>query len=191
MHRIWVKHDVTNDRIARPLDRSKGAFDCSQASDLNLQSVQETIVPVFCDRCCCPAQGRFCIPRSYWKTHMINRRNFLQGSGAFAGLSAMGLSGCTRHVTAPMVTGAPALPFYDAVGPIIPIRADMDRIFRITVCTRPFGRRVHGRMWSGSGISLSCITTATVGAAGRFPGGRRMWWSGRCSRREAGSARWR
>ena len=66
---------------------------------------------------------------------MINRRNFLQGSGAFAGLSAMGLSGCTRHVVAPVAptaTGAPALPFYDAVGPIIPIRADMDRIFRIT-----------------------------------------------------------
>ena len=72
---------------------------------------------------------------------MINRRNFLQGSGAFAGLSAMGLSGCTRHVTAPLaplVTSTPAFPFYDAVGPIIPIRADLDRIFRITVCTRPF-----------------------------------------------------
>src|SRR3984957_1454925 len=72
---------------------------------------------------------------------MINRRNFLQGSGAFAGLSAMGLSGCTRHFlppAAPTATSAPALPFYDAVRPIIPIRADMDRIFRITVCTRPF-----------------------------------------------------
>jgi hypothetical protein len=67
---------------------------------------------------------------------MINRRNFLQGSGAFAGLSAMGLSGCARHVTAPvapLVTSTPAFPFYDAVGPIIPIRADTDRIFRITV----------------------------------------------------------
>jgi hypothetical protein len=100
---------------------------------------------------------------------MINRRNFLQGSGAFAGLSAMGLSGCTRRVTAPMATGAPALPFYDAVGPIIPIRADMDRIFRITVCTRPFrpaGPRqdvervgdkfvVHNYGHGGSGWSLS------------------------------------
>jgi hypothetical protein len=100
---------------------------------------------------------------------MINRRNFLQGSGAFAGLSAMGLSGCTRHVTSPMATGAPALPFYDAVGPIIPIRADMDRIFRITVCTRPFrpaGPRqdvervgdkfvVHNYGHGGSGWSLS------------------------------------
>jgi D-amino-acid oxidase len=100
---------------------------------------------------------------------MINRRNFLQGSGAFAGLSAIGLSGCTRRVTAPMATGAPTLPFYDAVGPIIPIRADMDRIFRITVCTRPFrpaGPRqdvervgdkfvVHNYGHGGSGWSLS------------------------------------
>jgi glycine/D-amino acid oxidase-like deaminating enzyme len=67
------------------------------------------------------------------------------------------------------VAGAPALPFYDAVGPIIPIRADMDRIFRITVCTRPFrpaGPRqdvervgdkfvVHNYGHGGSGWSLS------------------------------------
>ena len=33
---------------------------------------------------------------------------------------------------------APALPFYDMPGQIIPIRADVDRIFRITVCLRPF-----------------------------------------------------
>jgi D-amino-acid oxidase len=103
---------------------------------------------------------------------MINRRNFLQGSGAFAGLSAMGLSGCGRHVTAPvapLVTSTPAFPFYDVVGPIIPIRADTDRIFRITVCTRPFraaGPRqdvervgdkfvVHNYGHGGSGWSLS------------------------------------
>jgi D-amino-acid oxidase len=103
---------------------------------------------------------------------MINRRSFLQGSGAVAGLSAMGLSGCTRHVVtpaAPTAAAAPALPFYDAVGPIIPIRADMDRIFRITVCTRPFrpaGPRqdvervgdkvvVHNYGHGGSGWSLS------------------------------------
>src|ERR1700691_5461704 len=103
---------------------------------------------------------------------MINRRSFLQGSGAVAGLTAMGLSGCARHVitpVAPTATSAPALPFYDAVGPIIPIRADMDRIFRITVCTRPFraaGPRqdvervgdkvvVHNYGHGGSGWSLS------------------------------------
>ncbi len=84
----------------------------------------------------------------------------------------MGLSGCARHViapAAPTATSAPALPFYDAVGPIIPIRADTDRIFRITVCTRPFrpaGPRqdvervgdkvvVHNYGHGGSGWSLS------------------------------------
>ena len=78
---------------------------------------------------------------------------------------------CARHVTAPLaplVTSTPAFPFYDAVGPIIPIRADLDRIFRITVCTRPFraaGPRqdvervgdkyvVHNYGHGGSGWSL-------------------------------------
>jgi D-amino-acid oxidase len=59
---------------------------------------------------------------------MMDRRSFLQNSSAFAGLSAMGLAGCARRVTAPSVAGAPSLPFYDAVGPIIPIRAHVDRI---------------------------------------------------------------
>jgi glycine/D-amino acid oxidase-like deaminating enzyme len=102
----------------------------------------------------------------------MNRRNFLRGSTAVAGLGAASLSGCTRHAitpTSPMMTSAPGLPFYDAVGPIIPIRADMDRIFRITVCTRPFraaGPRqdlervgdklvVHNYGHGGSGWSLS------------------------------------
>ncbi len=61
------------------------------------------------------------------------------------------------------------LPFYDALAPIIPIRADIDRIFRITVCLRPFraaGPRldvervgdkliVHNYGHGGSGWSLS------------------------------------
>src|SRR5882757_6831155 len=100
---------------------------------------------------------------------MMDRRSFLQNSSAFAGLSAMGLAGCARRVTAPSVAGAPSLPFYDAVGPIIPIRAHVDRIFRITVCLRPFrpagprmdvervGDRVviHNYGHGGSGWSLS------------------------------------
>src|ERR1700731_269774 len=100
---------------------------------------------------------------------MMDRRSFLQNSSAFAGLSAMGLAGCARRVTAPSVAGAPSLPFYDAVGPIIPIRAHVDRIFRITVCLRPFraeGPRmdvervgdkvvVHNYGHGGSGWSLS------------------------------------
>jgi D-amino-acid oxidase len=103
---------------------------------------------------------------------MMNRRNFLHGSGALAGMSAMGLSGCTQHVTttaAPLVTSTPDFPFYDAVGPLIPIRADSDRVFRITVCTRPFRAKgprqdveqvgdkcvVHNYGHGGSGWSLS------------------------------------
>ena len=64
---------------------------------------------------------------------------------------------------------APALPFYDAVPTLVPIRAHEDRIFRITVCLRPFrmeGPRieaervgdkvvVHNYGHGGSGWSLS------------------------------------
>ena len=99
----------------------------------------------------------------------MNRRSFLQGSGALAGAGLMGLSGCAKHIAAPQSAGAPSLPFYDAVGPIIPIRADVDRIFRITVCLRPFRAKgprieaervndkliVHNYGHGGSGWSLS------------------------------------
>jgi D-amino-acid oxidase len=70
----------------------------------------------------------------------MNRRSFLHQSGAFAGLGMMGLAGCAKPKRAAMQAnaGAPTLPFYDAPGTIIPIRADVDRIFRITVCLRPF-----------------------------------------------------
>jgi D-amino-acid oxidase len=102
----------------------------------------------------------------------VNRRTFLQGSGAFAGLGALGLAGCTKNVPTaqqPAPPPAPPLPFYDAYQPLIPIRADVDRIFRITVCLRPFratGPRmdvekvgdktvVHNYGHGGSGWSLS------------------------------------
>jgi hypothetical protein len=68
----------------------------------------------------------------------MNRRLFLQGSAAFTGCSAVGLTGCVHQPVAAPIPATPALPFYDAPGPIIPIRADVDRIFRITVCLRPF-----------------------------------------------------
>src|SRR5262245_24703755 len=99
----------------------------------------------------------------------MNRRSFLQQSGALAGLSLAGLAGCGRPGSAPAAGGAQALPFYDAVGPIVPIRAHVDRIFRTTVCLRPFraaGPRtdvehvgnkivVHNFGHGGSGWSLS------------------------------------
>jgi D-amino-acid oxidase len=109
----------------------------------------------------------------------MNRRSFLQGSGALAGLSAMGLSGCAKQVRTAAVS-APLLPIYDAYTPLVPIRAHADRIFRITVCLRPFraaGPRmdvekvgdttvVHNYGHGGSGWSLSwgSATVATASA---------------------------
>src|ERR1700722_76794 len=99
----------------------------------------------------------------------MNRRSFLQSSAALAGLSDVGLTGCAKKQVVASAPGAPSLPFYDAVGPIVPIRAGGDRIFRITVCLRPFraaGPRldverlgdkvvVHNYGHGGSGWSLS------------------------------------
>ena len=98
----------------------------------------------------------------------MNRRAFLQQSGAWAGLGMAGLAaGCDGGRTIPAANGA--LPFYDAVGPIVPIRAHPDCIFRTTVCLRPFraagprmdvehvGNRVvvHNYGHGGSGWSLA------------------------------------
>ena len=99
----------------------------------------------------------------------MNRRSFLQQSGALAGFGLAGLAGCGRRGSAPAAGGVQTLPFYDAVGPIVPIRAHVDRIFRTTVCLRPFraaGPRtdvehvgnkvvVHNFGHGGSGWSLS------------------------------------
>ena len=98
----------------------------------------------------------------------MNRRSFLQGSSALAGISALGLSGCEKQVRIPQYY-APNLPLYDQYQPLVPIRAHADRIFRITVCLRPFraaGPRmdvekvgdksvVHNYGHGGSGWSLS------------------------------------
>jgi glycine/D-amino acid oxidase-like deaminating enzyme len=80
--------------------------------------------------------------------------------------------------TAPTLT--PPLPLYDQYTPLVPIRAHADRIFRITVCLRPFraaGPRmdveklgdktiVHNYGHGGSGWSLSwgSATIATQSA---------------------------
>ncbi len=109
----------------------------------------------------------------------MNRRLFLQQAGALAGagaLESLGLAGCASAHRPPSAAAAqtlaqtaPNLPFYDLPGPITPIRADLDRIFRITVCLRPFraaGPRldvervadkivVHNYGHGGSGWSLS------------------------------------
>jgi glycine/D-amino acid oxidase-like deaminating enzyme len=84
----------------------------------------------------------------------------------FLGASVAGLSGCGRHHS----TIAPAPPPSPLVTPtLIPVLAQVDRIFRITVCLRPFraaGPRldvekvgdktvVHNYGHGGSGWSLS------------------------------------
>ncbi len=98
----------------------------------------------------------------------MNRRDFLQGAGSVAGAGF--LAGCARKLpVAAAAQGLAPLPFYDAVPTLVPIRAHEDRIFRITVCLRPFrpaGPRleverggekfiVHNYGHGGSGWSLS------------------------------------
>jgi len=96
----------------------------------------------------------------------MKRRDFL------AGVSAVGVSGCgvgaKTAATLPLTAPQP-LPPYDALPRIMPIRAHVDRIFRVTVCLRPFraaGPRldvervadktvIHNYGHGGSGWSLS------------------------------------
>ena len=87
----------------------------------------------------------------------MNRRDFLASSVALAGLG-----GCARRPS-------PVLAPYDRLPALMPIRAHADRIFRVTVCLRPFraaGPRldiervgdktvVHNYGHGGSGWSLS------------------------------------
>jgi glycine/D-amino acid oxidase-like deaminating enzyme len=103
----------------------------------------------------------------------MNRRSFLSG------VAAVGLTGCARQIKtagarpplAPPAQGlaAQALAPYDAVPKLMPVRAEVDRIFRVTVCLRPFraaGPRldvervgdktvIHNYGHGGSGWSLS------------------------------------
>lgn len=94
---------------------------------------------------------------------MVDRRNFglerrrlLQGSALLGGLNLLGLGGC-------------AMPPRDTVSTLVPVRAEPERLFDITVCLRPFraaGPRieteqvgdalvVHNYGHGGSGWSLS------------------------------------
>ena len=109
----------------------------------------------------------------------MDRRTFLRGSSALAGVSALNLTGCVKQ-THVAQSSAPSLPIYDQYTPLVPIRAHADRIFRITVCLRPFraaGPRmdvetlgdktiVHNYGHGGSGWSLSwgSATVATASA---------------------------
>jgi D-amino-acid oxidase len=88
----------------------------------------------------------------------MKRRDFLTGA------AAVGLCGCSNRAKR-----VAALPSFDRVPELMPVRADVDRIFRVTVCLRPFraaGPRlevervgdkavVHNYGHGGSGWSLS------------------------------------
>ncbi len=90
----------------------------------------------------------------------MNRRDFMGGTAL-----AAALTGCAPRVS----TNTPALARAERLPELMPIRAELDRIFRITVCLRPFraaGPRldvervgdktvVHNYGHGGSGWSLS------------------------------------
>src|SRR3981189_550520 len=61
---------------------------------------------------------------------LMNRRDFL------GGVALTGLSGCAHK--AKIAATPPVLPPYDVLPKLMPIRAHIDRIFRVTVCLRPF-----------------------------------------------------
>src|SRR6185436_10484126 len=90
----------------------------------------------------------------------MHRRNFLGGL-------AISLSACAPKIR--KAANPPGLPSYGVLPEFMPIRAQVDRIFRVTVCLRPFraaGPRldvervgektvVHNYGHGGSGWSLS------------------------------------
>ena len=94
----------------------------------------------------------------------IGRRRLLQGAAGLGGAGLLGLGGCVTD-TGQIALSQPGAAYHD----LAPIRAHADRVFDITVCTRPFraqGPRldtetigdaliVHNYGHGGSGWSLS------------------------------------
>lgn len=114
----------------------------------------------------------------------MNRRDFLSRTGGTAAIAFAGLTGCaTPKVRTPP---APAVAPWDVLPTLMPVRAEVDRLFRVTVCLRPFraaGPRldverlgdktvVHNYGHGGSGWSLSwgssnlAVEKAMAAAAG-------------------------
>jgi hypothetical protein len=105
----------------------------------------------------------------------MDRRSFLRAAASVAGL---GMGACTRRVPVLTPAAASPLPFYDALAPIIPIRAHIDRIFRVTVCLRPF-RAVGPRIETERlGDKLIVHNYGHGGSGGHFRGARRIWLCG-------------
>ena len=99
----------------------------------------------------------------------MDRRRLLGGLGLVGLSGCAGLPGGVTSKPSAAAPPSPGLPFWDAIGPIAPVHARADRLFDITVCTRPFraqGPRldtetigdaliVHNYGHGGSGWSLS------------------------------------
>jgi D-amino-acid oxidase len=97
--------------------------------------------------------------------HQLERRRLLQGSALLGSLNLLGLGGCAL----PTDRDAADRRYFEAGPPLAPVRAEIDRLFDITVCLRPFraaGPRldteqigntlvVHNYGHGGSGWSLS------------------------------------
>src|SRR5215469_17905062 len=102
------------------------------------------------------------------KEALVGRRRLLQAAAGLGGASLLGLGGCVT-TSGRVASSQPGASYHDPVPPIAPVRARADRVFDITVCTRPFraqGPRldtetigdaliVHNYGHGGSGWSLS------------------------------------
>ena len=101
---------------------------------------------------------------------VIGRRRLLRGAAGLGGVGLLSLGGCVT-ASGQVAVGAPGsgAAYHDPVPPLAPVRAHPERVFDITVCTRPFraqGPRldtetigdalvVHNYGHGGSGWSLS------------------------------------
>jgi glycine/D-amino acid oxidase-like deaminating enzyme len=108
-----------------------------------------------------PSPGVPALPQLSKSRKPMGRRDFLSG------VAIIGLSGCAHNVRTSVLPPRPSSTF--GIPTLMPVRAELDRIFRVTVCLRPFraaGPRldvervgdkvvVHNYGHGGSGWSLS------------------------------------
>src|SRR5260370_40911143 len=110
----------------------------------------------------------------------MNRRDFL------GGVAIASLAGCGPKVR--RAATPPGLPSYNVLPKLMPIRAEADRIFRVTVCLRPFRKAgprlevervadkivVHNYGHGGSGWSLSWGSSSIAVERAMAPGERNV-----------------
>jgi len=116
---------------------------------------------------------------------VMNRRNFL-GSAA-----AAGLSGCAHK------SRVARLPSFEVVPRLMPIRAELDRIFRVTVCLRPFraagataGRRTRRRQDGRAQLRAWRQRLVAVVGVEQHRGREKPWQLANRTWRSSDAARW-